>query len=676
MKFFKLVMFFALSAFSCALAQPVLPVLPLDFESTTISYTFTDFLGGAVTKIANPQINGINTSATVAKMIKSPGADFGGSLITMASPVNFATNKIIKVKVFSPVAGKKLLLKFEGSGPTFEKESIGVTTANVWQELTFDFAGVAGVNNLNNKIVFIFDLGTQGDGSANSTYLFDDVVQTSTYVGGVTGDYTLVWSDEFVGTGAPANDHWFRQTQIPTPSGWFGNEQQHYTNRDVNSFIANGYLNIVAKKESFTDQGLTKQYTSTRLNSKYAFKYGRVDVLAKLPAGNGTFPAIWMLGKNINEPGAYFASQYGTTTWPACGEIDIMEHWGNNPNVIAQSIHTPSSFGGTINTNTTAISQVSTTYHVYSIIWDANQIQFLIDDVAYYTYNPVVKNASTWPFDNPQYLLLNIAMGGGGGAIDLAFTQSTMEIDYVRIYQKGVSSQQITFPEIVDKTLGGSAFALGATSSSGLAVTYKASSNKITIVGSQVSMVSAGRATITADQAGNASFGAAALVERSFCINPIKPLITIEGENTESVTLTSSSATGNQWFLNGTLIANGTSSTLSVTGEGVYTVQVKVDDCESEVSEEALLVITGEVSSMVENRAAYPNPADNYIEISGLQNKKVQAQISDLSGRTNSIVFEQNESSHRANVQNLPKGIYLIKILDGSKMHQIKMIKK
>jgi len=675
MKKFMLVVLFVPSVFYCALAQPVLPVLPLDFESATISYTFTDFLGGAVTKIANPQINGINTSATVAKMIKSPGADFGGSFITMASPVNFATNKVIKVKVLSPVAGKKLLLKFEGSGPTFEKESVGITTANVWQELTFDFAGVAGVNNLNNKIVFIFDIGTQGDGSANSTYLFDDVVQTSNYVGGVTGDYNLVWSDEFVGTGAPANDHWFRQTQIPTPGGWFGNEQQHYTNRDVNSFIANGYLNIVAKKESFTDQGVTKQYTSTRLNSKYAFKYGRVDVRAKLPSGNGTFPAIWMLGKNINEPGAYFASQYGTTTWPACGEIDIMEHWGYNPNVIHQSIHTPSSFGGTVNTNTTAISQVSSTYHVYSIIWDANQIQFLIDDVAYYTYNPVVKNASTWPFDKPQYLLLNIAMGGGGGAIDPAFTQSTMEVDYVRVYQKGVIPTMITFPAIATKTVGDPAFALTATSNSSLPVSYATTSDKITINAATVTIVKAGRASITASQDGNEVYAAPALVEQSFCIKPVKPVITISGTNTQTV-LTSSATSGNQWFLNGTAIAGAVNSTLSATNPGVYTVQVTVDDCVSDLSGETVLIVTGDLNASSNQVDVYPNPVENFLEVRGLQGEVKDARLVDMTGRSNSLVFERIGKIYHANVQHISQGVYLLRIQERDKNYQIKIIKK
>ncbi len=672
MKNFMLVVLFVVSVFSCTIAQPV---LPLDFESTTISYTFTNFLGGAVTKIANPQINGINTSATVAKMVKSSGEVYGGSFITMASPVNFATNKIIKVKVFSPVAGKKLLLKFEGSGPTFEKESIGITTANVWQELTFDFAGVAGVNNVNTKIVFIFDLGTQGDGSANSTYLFDDVAQTSNYVGGVTGDFNLVWSDEFTGTGTPADDHWFRQTQIPTSSGWFGGEQQHYTNRDVNSFIANGYLNIVAKKESFTDQGLTKQYTSTRLNSKYAFKYGRVDVRAKLPAGNGTFPAIWMLGKNINEPGAYFASQYGTTTWPACGEIDIMEHWGNNPNVIAQSIHTPSSFGGTVNTNTTAITQVSTTYHVYSIIWDANKIQFLIDDVAYYTYNPAVKNDNTWPFDKPLYLLLNIAMGGGGGAIDPAFTQSTMEVDYVRVYQKGVTPTSITFPAIATKTVGDPAFALTATSNSNLAVSYATTSDKITINVKTVTILKAGRASITASQDGNAVYAGAALVQQSFCIKPVKPVISTSGTNTEKV-LTSSATAGNQWFFNGTAIIGAVNSTVSVTDPGVYTVQVTVDDCVSDFSNETTLIVTGDLETSSDQVNVYPNPVENYLEVRGLQGEVTGARLYDLTGRSNSLVFERIGEIHYANVQQLSKGIYWLRIQDRSKDYQIKIIKK
>ncbi|MCX8490376.1 MAG: glycoside hydrolase family 16 protein, partial [Cyclobacteriaceae bacterium] len=370
-----------------------------------------------------------------------------------------------------------------------------------------------------------------------------------------SGVYTLVWSDEFSGTGPISSDLWFHQTQLPAGGSWYNNELQHYTNRIENSSTTNGYLKIIAKKESFTDQGHTKQYTSARLNSKFAFTYGRVDVRAKLPTGAGTWPAIWMLGKNINEPGGYFSSQFGTTNWPATGEIDIMEHWGNNPNVIHGSIHTTSSSGSTINTKTINVSQVSTMFHIYSIIWDEEKIQFLVDNVPFYTYNPSVKNANTWPFDKPQYLLLNIAMGGIGGAVNPAFTESSMEIDYVKIYQKGVTppgdSQIITFPPIENKESGGAAFTLAATASSDLPVTYSTVSNKVSLSGSIATIVTAGRAVIKANQAGNSNFSPAPEVTQSFCINPPKPTVSITKTNTGTFILTSSASSGNKWFLNG-----------------------------------------------------------------------------------------------------------------------------
>lgn len=150
--------------------------LPLDFESTTITYPFTDFDGGVSEKIANPKITGINTSATVMQLTKGSGAVWAGSKIIMPDPIDFKTKRIFKVKVISPVAGIKLTLKFEGASFAFQKTSSAITTANVWEELTFDFS-LDAVNNLNNQIVFMFDLGKKGDGGPNSTYLFDDVTQ-------------------------------------------------------------------------------------------------------------------------------------------------------------------------------------------------------------------------------------------------------------------------------------------------------------------------------------------------------------------------------------------------------------------------------------------------------------------------------------------------------------------
>ncbi|MEM6641850.1 MAG: family 16 glycosylhydrolase [Bacteroidota bacterium] len=252
--------------------------------------------------------------------------------------------------------------------------------------------------------------------------------------------YTLLWSDEFTVDGALDLEKWHHQTFAPNNGSWFNNEEQHYTDRLDNSYVADGLLKIVAKRESFDNGQGAKAYTSARLNSKFAFTYGKVDVRAKLPEGDGTWPAIWMLGQNINETGGYWQTQgFGTTNWPETGEIDIMEHWGDDPNVIHGSTHTPSSFGATINTSTTTVSN-ATDFHDYSIEWDADEIRYFVDDQQYYTYNPAVKNSDTWPFDNPQYLLLNVAMGGvfQGGAtqIDPNFTESTMEIDYVRVYEE------------------------------------------------------------------------------------------------------------------------------------------------------------------------------------------------------------------------------------------------
>lgn len=255
----------------------------------------------------------------------------------------------------------------------------------------------------------------------------------------------LVWSDEFNTNGAVNSSNWFQQTQLPAGGSWFNNEVQHYTNQLSNSFVDAGALNIVAIKQPFTDQGVTKQYTSARLNSKFAFTYGRVDIRAKAPNGAGTWPALWLLGKNVNEDGGFFDTNFGTTSWPACGEIDIMEHGifpGQPINYIGAAIHTPSSSGNTVNKGGIQATDIQNNYHIYSMNWSPNQITFLLDDVAYYTYNPAIKNSDTWPFNQDQYLLLNIAMGGFAGVIPTSFTQTSMIIDYVRVYQNAIVDTQ------------------------------------------------------------------------------------------------------------------------------------------------------------------------------------------------------------------------------------------
>ena len=253
-------------------------------------------------------------------------------------------------------------------------------------------------------------------------------------------EYTLIWNDEFDGSGTIDPSKWFHQTQLPNGNSWFNNELQHYTNRLDNSYVSDGTLKIVAKKETYTDQGQTKEYTSARLNSKYAFTYGKVEVKAKLPEGVGTWPAIWMLGQNISEPGAYWQTQgYGTTSWPHCGEIDIMEHWGANQNYVQSALHTPSSYGATINHGGQYISNATTQFNVYTLEWTSEQMIFSVNGYVHYTYNPDIQNSETWPFDSPQYLLMNIAIEP---SIASSFTETEMELDYVRIYETSILSNQ------------------------------------------------------------------------------------------------------------------------------------------------------------------------------------------------------------------------------------------
>ena len=245
---------------------------------------------------------------------------------------------------------------------------------------------------------------------------------------------TLVWSDEFNGDGAINSENWFHQTQLPPGGNWYGGLIQHYTNRKDNSYLKNGFLNLVAKKEIFDDQGEVKQYTSARLNSKFAFNYGRIEVRAKLPTGIGTWPAIWMLNKNINEDGAYWDNQgFGTVKWPICGEIDILEHWGKNQNYVSSAVHNGSSYGYKVeNLGGQNVLNASNQFHLYAIEWSKDKMIFSIDGVNHFTYEPSIKNSDTWPYDSDYYIILNIAIESD---IDPEFIESTMELDYIRIYQ-------------------------------------------------------------------------------------------------------------------------------------------------------------------------------------------------------------------------------------------------
>ena len=232
----------------------------------------------------------------------------------------------------------------------------------------------------------------------------------------VIGPLALVWSEEFNVDGAPGSAKWGYDLGA---GGWGNNEQQNYTNRLQNAAVLNGVLKITAIKESYNGSG----YTSARLLSKdkFSFKYGKIEVRAKIPAGGGTWPAIWMLGSNIS-----------TVSWPGCGEIDIMEHVGNNLNKIYGTLHHPGHSGGNADGGTIIIPDATTAFHDYIVEWSASSIKFYVDTQLFYTF----ANNGSLPFNQNFFIILNMAMGGNfGGVIDPAFTTATMEVDYVRVYQ-------------------------------------------------------------------------------------------------------------------------------------------------------------------------------------------------------------------------------------------------
>lgn len=227
----------------------------------------------------------------------------------------------------------------------------------------------------------------------------------------------LIWADEFNVNGSPDATKW--AYDIGTGDwGWGNNESQYYTNRAENVKVEGGVLKITSRKDTFNGSN----YTSARIKTqgKFSFKYGRVEIKAKLPSGAGTWPALWMLGNNITTAG-----------WPACGEIDIMEHVGNVPNKIHGTLHYPNFSGGNAVSRTINITNASSEFHIYTLDWRADTIKFYVDGTLFHTFN----NSASLPFNQNFFLIVNSAMGGNfGGTIAPDFVSSTFEIDYIRVY--------------------------------------------------------------------------------------------------------------------------------------------------------------------------------------------------------------------------------------------------
>lgn len=244
--------------------------------------------------------------------------------------------------------------------------------------------------------------------------------------------YVLTWSDEFNGANGslPDSSKWVMETG---GGGWGNHELESYTNRAQNAHLQDGNLIITAINEKYTGaDGIAREYTSARLKTlgKFDQKYGRFEARIKLPQGQGIWPAFWMMGNNIEK-----------VDWPNCGEIDIMENIGKEPAMVHGTIHGPGYNGadGLGASYTLPSGKFADDFHVFAVEWVASAIRFYVDGSLYQTRTPAdLPAGTTWAYDHPFFILLNLAVGGDWpGNPDKATTfPQTMLVDYVRVYTR------------------------------------------------------------------------------------------------------------------------------------------------------------------------------------------------------------------------------------------------
>jgi beta-glucanase (GH16 family) len=241
------------------------------------------------------------------------------------------------------------------------------------------------------------------------------------------GAWTLVWSDEFNSASVDTN-HW--KFEIGNRNGWGNHEQEYYTSQPANVHVRDGLLHIVARKES--TQGFA--YTSARVRSEGLFskKYGRFEFRARAPQGQGFWPALWLMPEH---------SPYGR--WPNCGEVDVMENKGNNPGVVQGTIHYSGADGRYLHSTgsyTFPRDNGATNFHTYALQWTTNSIQWFVDGNLYETQTNWSTAAAPYPapFDQPFYIIMNLAVGGDYGGNPDSTTQfpGELQVDYVRVYER------------------------------------------------------------------------------------------------------------------------------------------------------------------------------------------------------------------------------------------------
>jgi beta-glucanase (GH16 family) len=404
--------------------------LDLEPTATTVMVPF----GGLTAAFAADPANAGNRAVKLDKNVLNEtwaGVTLGAPTTLTVSPVKMGASKVLTLRVYAPAVGETLMLKLENkasNNTVFVTAEAKTTKAGAWETLSFDFDNPTEGTSYNFDTTYdkVSVFPHYGQAVASKTTFYIDELKLKTEER-LTG-WNLVWSDEFTADGLPDSAKWGYDT-ARNKMWWFNGEQQYYSNaRTQNSVVSGGTLKVIARKETPPAVGDSggQQYTSARLitRDKQLFTYGYFEVRAKLPCGLGTWPAIWLLGTPENQ-------------WPKYGEIDIMEQKGfsaADKKVVSGYLHHT---GGSVG-NETTVADACTSFHNYQLTWTADKIVIGVDNRNYFEYiNPKDGNFNNWPYNGPQFLILNLAMGGNlGGPIPTGFVSDQMEVDYVRVYQK------------------------------------------------------------------------------------------------------------------------------------------------------------------------------------------------------------------------------------------------
>jgi beta-glucanase (GH16 family) len=366
-----------------------------------------------VMEVSDITLNETDSDDTIYIDLKLNGTNMTNAVLNFAAISGTATSGID----FEVLTAGKIIFTPEEASKTIGLRIVGDGVKEINESFTIKFYNPINmtVQNAEIKVTILDD----DDNTAGLQIPTSGYTTPTAYAG-----YKLAWADEFDGSELnPAN--WVYETGTGS-GGWGNNELQYY--REDNLSMVNGHLVITAKDQKFAGSNFTSSRIKTQ--GKKAFKFGRIDIRAALPEGQGIWPALWMLGTNIT-----------SVNWPACGEIDIMELTGDQPNRTLGTVH----YGANLNERQFRTASkflqggknFQDEFHVFTIIWEEDLIEFYVDDEKFYTVTPATTGNQPYPFNKTFFFIMNVAVGGnlpGNPDATTPFPQS-MIVDYIRVFQ-------------------------------------------------------------------------------------------------------------------------------------------------------------------------------------------------------------------------------------------------